>query len=45
MRDIKRLTPAYEKICEIHKKFPDFRIGQMFDNFSRWVNRYYGKDI
>ena len=45
MRDVKRLPPIYQKMCELHKKCPDLRIGQLYANFERWLRRAYGLDI
>lgn len=45
MRDPSRLIPAYKELAEVHKNtFPDWRIGQMFDNFASWL-KLQGLDI
>ena len=38
MRDINRLDSFYNELKDIHKKFPDWRFGQLIINFQRWCN-------
>ena len=38
MRDINRLDNFYNELKNIHKKFPDWRFGQLIINFQRWCN-------
>lgn len=38
MRDKARLDSFYNDFKEIHKKFPDWRFGQLIINFQRWCN-------
>lgn len=39
MRDPERIKPFYDELAELHKKyFPDWRIGQFWCNFERWID-------
>lgn len=43
MRDPERLDNFYNEIKEIHKNnYPDWRIGQFFNNFLAWHCNKYG---
>ena len=45
MRDPERLDLFYEKLKEIHKHyFLDWRYGQLYVNFLRWLNAHKGID-
>jgi len=38
MRDPERLDKYYDEIKRLHKTYcPDWRIGQLFVNFSEWL--------
>lgn len=46
MRDPKRLDNFYDTLKAIHMSyFPDWRFGQLFDNFRNWLIAYKGVDI
>lgn len=38
MRDINRIDPFLKKLGEYWKKVPDWRFGQLIDNFLTWFN-------
>lgn len=46
MRDAKRLDDFYDKINILHQKyFPDWRFGQLCNNFFRWLMQEKGIDL
>ncbi len=46
MRNPERLVPFYIELLNVHRKsFPDWRFGQLMENFRRWHQARYGVDI
>ncbi len=46
MRDVNRLDDFYTVLAMVHKKcFPDWRFGQLVQNFIGWHVGKYGKDV
>ena len=46
MRDPKRLAGFYETMGKIHAEFlPDWRFGQLMQNFIGWHYQKYGTDV
>lgn len=45
-RDKDRLDEFYNGLKEIHKRaFPDWRFGQLYSNFFRWLMHSKGRDL
>lgn len=46
MRDPNRLSSVYEEIARLHAEYlPDWRIGQFWVNFARWMEIDKRRDI
>ena len=46
MRDKNRLYGFYEQMRDIHiNYFPDWRVGQLCNNFFNWISAKKGRDI
>ena len=46
MRNPDRLYGVYNKIEQLHReKLPDWRIGQLFENFTIWHQQKVGQDL
>lgn len=46
MRDKNRLDGFYEQVRDIHKQyFPDWRFGQLCNNFFGWIATTKNRDI
>lgn len=46
MRDPNRFDNIYSEIARLHKEYlPDWRVGQLMSNFSRWMGHEKKRDL